>query len=148
VLLAGLLLKVGGYGFITINLFLFPFASVYFNSFIYIIGIIGFIYASLTILRQIDLKKIIAYSSIAHMNFVMLGLFSLTNQGISGAIFLMISHGILSSALFICVGILYERFSTRDINYFGGLAQIMPKFTSFFFYLILLILVFRVQVVL
>jgi proton-translocating NADH-quinone oxidoreductase chain M len=133
VLLAGILLKLGTYGFLRFLIPLFPYASIYFSPFVYMLCIIGIVYISLTTLRQIDLKKIIAYSSIAHMNFAVLGIFSFNLQGIEGSLFLMISHGIVSSALFICVGILYDRYHTRILAYYGGLAYNMPIFSFFFF---------------
>jgi proton-translocating NADH-quinone oxidoreductase chain M len=133
VLLAGILLKLGTYGFLRFLIPLFPYASIYFSPFVYMLCIIGIVYISLTTLRQIDLKKIIAYSSIAHMNFAVLGIFSFNLQGIEGSLFLMISHGIVSSALFICVGILYDRYHTRILAYYGGIAYNMPLFSFFFF---------------
>lgn len=133
VLLAGILLKMGGYGFLRFLLPVFPTASHYFTPFVLVIAVISIIYSSLTTIRQIDLKKIIAYSSVGHMNFVMLGIFSGTVEGVEGAIFLMISHGIVSSGLFMCVGILYDRYKTRIIEYYGGLATKMPIFAIFFF---------------
>lgn len=133
VLLAGILLKLGTYGFLRFLIPLFPYASIYFIPFIYMLCVIGIVYTSLTTLRQIDLKKIIAYSSIAHMNFAVLGIFSFNLQGIEGSLFLMLSHGIVSSALFICVGILYDRYHTRLVLYYGGLAYNMPMFSFFFF---------------
>ncbi len=109
VILAGILLKLGTYGFLRFSIPLFPQASVYFTPLVYTLSVLGIIYASFTTLRQIDLKKIIAYSSVAHMGFVTLGLFSLNVQGIEGAILLMLSHGFVASALFLCIGILYDR---------------------------------------
>jgi len=123
----------GGYGFLRFLLPVFPIASHYFTPFVFVIAVISIVYSSLTTIRQIDLKKIIAYSSVGHMNFVMLGIFSGTVEGIEGAIFLMISHGIVSSGLFMCVGILYDRYKTRVIEYYGGLAAKMPIFAVFFF---------------
>lgn len=131
VILAGILLKLGGYGFIRFSLPLFPLASIYFTPLVFTLSLIAIIYASLTTLRQIDLKKIIAYSSVSHMGFVTIGIFSFTNQGLEGSIILMLSHGLVSSALFLCVGILYDRHKTRIIKYFGGLVQVMPIFTIF-----------------
>nr|YP_010620067.1 NADH dehydrogenase subunit 4 [Rhodomelopsis africana]WAX04080.1 NADH dehydrogenase subunit 4 [Rhodomelopsis africana] len=131
VILAGVLLKLGGYGFLRFSLPLFPFACLYFNPLIFLFSLIAIIYGSLTTLRQIDLKKIIAYSSIAHMGFVTLGIFSLNINGIEGSIILMLSHGIISSALFFCIGILYDRHSSRILKYFGGLVQVMPLFIIF-----------------
>lgn len=132
VILAGVLLKLGTYGFVRYSIPLFPEASVYFTPLIYTLSIIGVIYASLTTLRQIDLKKIIAYSSVAHMGFVTLGLFSLNVQGIEGALFLMLSHGFVASALFLCIGVLYDRTHTRLVKYYGGLVHVMPLFSVFF----------------
>ena len=132
VILAGVLLKLGTYGFVRYSIPLFPEASVYFTPLIYTLSIIGVIYASLTTLRQIDLKKIIAYSSVAHMGFVTLGLFSLNIQGIEGALFLMLSHGFVASALFLCIGVLYDRTHTRLVKYYGGLVHVMPLFSVFF----------------
>jgi len=133
VILAGILLKLGTYGFLRFSIPLFPEATVYFTPLIYTLSVLGIIYASFTTLRQIDLKKIIAYSSVAHMGFVTLGLFSLNTQGIEGAILLMLSHGFVASALFLCIGILYDRTHTRLIRYYGGLVQTMPLFSFFFF---------------
>jgi len=133
VILAGILLKLGTYGFLRFSIPLFPEASLYFTPLIYTMSIIGIIYASLTTLRQIDLKKIIAYSSVAHMGFVTIGLFSLNVQGIEGALLLMLSHGFVASALFLCVGTLYDRTHTRLIQYYGGLVHVMPLFSFFFF---------------
>jgi proton-translocating NADH-quinone oxidoreductase chain M len=134
VLLAGLLLKLGGYGFLRILIPLFPEATIFFTPFILTLAIVGMFYASLTLFRQIDIKKIIAYSSIAHMNFAILGMFSNTLIGLQGSLFLLISHGFSSSALFILVGLLYERYHTRLLHYYGGLIQLMPLYTFFFFY--------------
>lgn len=133
VLLASLLLKLGGYGFIRFLIPVMPEASFYFSNLVYTLAIVSIIYSSLNTLRQIDLKKIIAYSSIAHMNMVVMGIFSWNLQGISGAIFLMIGHGIVSGALFLLVGSLYDRFHTRLLRYYGGLAQTMPMFCFLFF---------------
>lgn len=137
VILAGILLKLGGYGFLRFSIPMFPDATVYFTPLVYTMSVIAVIYTSLTTLRQIDLKKIIAYSSVAHMGFVTLGLFSLNVQGIEGAILLMLSHGLVSSALFLCVGVLYDRYHTRLIKYYGGLAQTMPLFAILFLFFIL-----------
>jgi NADH:ubiquinone oxidoreductase subunit 4 (subunit M) len=131
--LASILLKLGGYGFLRFLIPLFPFAVTYFLPIIYALAICSIIYASLTTIRQIDLKRIIAYSSIAHMNLVVLGIFSLNTQGIDGAIYLMIGHGIVSSALFFIVGFLYDRFHTKLLRYYGGLIYTMPLFGIFFF---------------
>jgi len=134
VILAGVLLKLGTYGFLRFSIPLFPFASLYFAPIIYLLSVIGIIYASMTTLRQVDLKKIIAYSSVAHMGFVTLGLFSFNVQGIEGSLFLMISHGIVSGALFLCVGCLYDRYKTRNVMYYGGLVQTMPLFSTLFLF--------------
>nr|QUJ09438.1 NADH dehydrogenase subunit 4 [Neorhodomela munita] len=131
VILAGILLKLGGYGFLRFSLPLFPFACIYFSPLVFLLSLIAIIYGSLTTLRQIDLKKIIAYSSISHMGFVTLGIFSLTLSGIEGSIMLMLSHGLISSAMFFCIGILYDRYGTRIIKYYGGLVKTMPIFTVF-----------------
>jgi NADH-quinone oxidoreductase subunit M len=133
-ILASLLLKLGGYGFLRFTLPLFPIANLYYNPLIYSLAVISVIYASLSTIRQIDLKRIIAYSSVAHMNLVVLGLFSYTQQGIDGAIYLMIGHGIVSTALFFCVGVLYDRHHTRLLEYYGGLAQMMPSYVVFLFF--------------
>jgi NADH-quinone oxidoreductase subunit M len=111
---------------------LFPEASAYFTPLIFILSIFGVIYASISTLQQVDLKKIIAYSSVGHMGLVTIGIFSSNIQGILGAIFLMLGHGITSSALFLAIGLLYERYSTRVIKYYGGLASTMPIFATFF----------------
>lgn len=132
VLLAGILLKLGTYGLLRIILPLFPSASTYFTPLVFTLSILAIIFTSLTALRQIDLKKIIAYSSVAHMGFVTIGIFSANIQGIQGAMLIMISHGFVSSALFLCVGVLYDRYHTRLIKYYGGLAQTMPLFTITF----------------
>jgi proton-translocating NADH-quinone oxidoreductase chain M len=131
VILAGILLKMGGYGFLRFSLPMFPLATVYFTPLIFTLSLIAAIYASLTTLRQVDLKKIIAYSSVSHMSFVTIGIFSANMQGVEGSIILMLSHGLVSSALFICVGVLYDRYRTRIIKYYGGLVQVMPVFTLF-----------------
>ena len=128
VLLAAILLKMAGYGFIRFSLGLFPIASEYFVPLIYFLSLVAIIYTSLVALMQEDMKKLIAYSSVAHMGFVTLGIFTMTQQGIEGSIFQMISHGLVSAALFLSVGVLYERHHTRLINKYGGLVQIMPKY--------------------
>lgn len=134
VILAGILLKLGTYGFLRFSIPMFPYASAYFSPLIFAMSVIAVIYASLTTLRQIDMKKIIAYSSVAHMNFVTIGLFSLNIQGIEGALILMLSHGIVSSALFLCVGVLYDRHHTRLLRYYGGVAHMMPLFAITFLF--------------
>lgn len=132
VILAALLLKLGGYGFIRV-MPIFSYAHFYFVPLMYTAGVISIIYASLVTLRQIDLKKIIAYSSVAHMNLGTIGLFSFTIQGLQGSVFLMLSHGIVSAALFFLIGSLYSRTATKSVDYYGGLVFKMPVFTSFFF---------------
>lgn len=134
VLLAGILLKLGTYGFLRFSLPLFPYASVYFTPLVFTMSVIAIIYTSLTTIRQIDLKKIIAYASVGHMNFVTIGLFSFNIQAIEGSILIMLSHGLVSSALFMCVGILYDRYKTRIIKYYRGLALTMPIFAVFFLF--------------
>jgi len=134
VILASLLLKLGGYGFLRFLLPILPKATKFFLPCVNTLCILGIIYASLTTLRQIDLKRVIAYSSVAHMNIAVLGLFSNTIQGISGAICLMLAHGLTSGGLFLCIGVLYNRYHTRLINYYGGLAQVMPIFSFIFLF--------------
>ena len=128
VILAGILIKLGAYGFIRFSLPFFPQASHYFSNFIFILSVIAIIYASLVALMQEDMKKMIAYSSVAHMGFVTMGIFSFTKQGIDGAIMQMISHGIVSASLFICVGFIYDRLHTKKIKDMGGIAEKMPDF--------------------
>ncbi len=128
VLLAAILLKMAGYGFIRFSLGLFPNASEYFVPMIYILSLIAIIYTSLVALMQEDMKKLIAYSSVAHMGFVTLGIFTMTQQGIEGSIFQMISHGLVSAALFLSVGVIYDRMHTRLISSYGGIVSIMPKY--------------------
>ena len=132
VILAGVLLKMAGYGFIRFSLGMFPIASSYFAPFIFTLSIIAIIYASLIALVQKDMKKLIAYSSVAHMGFVTLGIFTFTLQGIEGAIIQMISHGIVSAALFLCVGVVYDRIHTREIERYGGLVNRMPLYSFVF----------------
>lgn len=137
VLLAGVLLKLGGYGFIRYVLPLFPDANETYGPIGLTLSIIGIIYGSLITLRQIDLKRLIAYSSVAHMAVVTLGIFSNNNHGINGAIFLMLAHGFVSSALFIVVTILYDRFHTRIVKYYRGITTTMPIYSTIFFILTL-----------
>jgi len=132
VLLAALLLKLGGYGFMRFTIGMLPYATMAFQDGVYFIAVAGVVSASLVAICQQDLKRIVAYSSIAHMNVTVIGLFSLTHFGMDGAFFLMLGHGIVSSALFFCVGILYNRHHTRAIKHYSGLAQIMPVFAFFF----------------
>ena len=133
VILASLLLKLGGFGFIQYTITLVPAGCDYFSGLIYSLAIMSIIYASFATIRQNDLKRIIAYSSIAHMNLAVIGIFSFTQQGITGAIYLMISHGIVSAALFFCVGVLYDRYHTRSLRNYSGIALVMPLFCTFFF---------------
>ncbi len=129
VLLAAILLKMAGYGFIRFSVGLFPIASEYFIPLIYALSLIAIIYTSLVALMQDDMKKLIAYSSVAHMGFVTLGIFTFTQQGLEGSIFQMISHGLISAALFLSVGVVYERMHTRLITNYGGLVSVMPKYS-------------------
>ena len=132
VILAAILLKMGGYGFLRFSLPMFPDASVYFQNFVYALSIIAIIYTSLVALMQEDMKKLIAYSSVAHMGFVTMGIFSMNRQGIDGAMFQMISHGLVSGALFLCVGVVYDRMHTREIAAYGGLVKTMPLYAFIF----------------
>jgi NADH-quinone oxidoreductase subunit M len=132
VILAAILLKMGGYGFLRFSLPMFPDASLYFQTFIYVLSVTAIIYTSLVALMQEDMKKLIAYSSVAHMGFVTMGIFSMTRQGIDGAMFQMISHGLVSGALFLCVGVVYDRMHTREIKAYGGLVNRMPMFAAVF----------------
>lgn len=132
VILAGILIKLGGYAMIAILLPLFPNASKYFQDLVIILSIIAIIYASIVAFGQEDIKKMIAYSSIAHMGYVTIALFTFTQNGHSAAIFQMISHGIVSGALFLCIGVLYERLHTREFKNFGGITQKMPIFALMF----------------
>jgi proton-translocating NADH-quinone oxidoreductase chain M len=132
VLLAGILLKLGTYGFLKFFFLLIPLSSLYFLPLVNMLCIIGIIYSSFIILRQIDIKKIIAYSSVIHMNYTILGLFNFNFLSFYGSYFLMLSHGIISSALFICIGFLYERYHTRIIFYYGNLVTVMPLMSIFF----------------
>ncbi|MDB4846648.1 NADH-quinone oxidoreductase subunit M [Pelagibacteraceae bacterium] len=132
VLLAAILLKMAGYGFIRFSLGLFPVASEFFSPFVYVLSLIAIIYTSLVALMQDDMKKLIAYSSVAHMGFVTLGIFTVTQQGIEGSIIQMLSHGLVSAALFLCVGVLYDRLHSRLINTYGGVVSVMPKYSILF----------------
>ena len=136
-ILAGVLLKMGGYGFLRFSLPMFPDASEYFAPFIFVLSIIAVIYTSLVALAQSDMKKLIAYSSVAHMGFVTIGIFTLTEQGIAGAMFQMISHGLVSAALFFCVGVVYDRLHTREISAYGGVVDAMPRYAAFFMFMML-----------
>lgn len=134
VMLAGVLLKLGSYGFLRFSLPLFPYASFFFAPLVYVLVILGIIYASFTAIRQTDFKRIIAYTSIAHMNLVVLGIFSFNNLGIEGAVFQSLSHGFVASALFLIIGVVYERYKTRIIKYFGGLVIVMPIYVFIFLF--------------
>jgi len=136
-ILAGILLKMGGYGFLRFSLPLFPEASATFAPFIFALSVIAILYTSFVALAQTDLKKLIAYSSVAHMGFVTLGIFTADSAGLQGAMTQMVSHGMISAALFLCVGVLYERTHTRDIAAYGGLASRMPHFVTVFMVFIL-----------
>jgi len=136
-ILAGVLLKMGGYGFLRFSLPMFPLASEFFAPLIFTLSIIAVIYTSLVALAQSDMKKMIAYSSVAHMGFVTIGIFTMTEQGIAGAMFQMISHGLVSAALFFCVGVVYDRLHTREISAYGGVATVMPRYAVFFMFMML-----------
>lgn len=134
VILAGILLKLGVYGLIRFNLSFFPLASIFFSPLIFSLCTLGIIYASFAAIRQIDLKRIIAYSSVAHMNLVVIGIFSFNFLGFEGALFQSISHGFVSSALFFLIGILYSRYHTRSLYYYSGLVHIMPLYSFYFLF--------------
>jgi proton-translocating NADH-quinone oxidoreductase chain M len=134
VILAGVLLKLGTYGFIRFSLPLFPQASFFFAPLVYTISAVGIVYTSFTAIRQTDFKRIIAYTSIAHMNLVMLGIFSFNSVGIEGAIFQSLSHGFVASALFLIIGVVYDRYRTRLVQYYGGLATTMPIYVFIFLF--------------
>jgi len=131
VILAGILLKLGGYGFLRFSLPMFPDASLQLAPLIFWMSVIAIIYTSLVAYRQHDMKKLIAYSSVAHMGFVTMGIFAVNAQGIQGGIFQMLSHGIISGALFFCVGVIYDRMHTREIAFYGGLVKHMPVYAAF-----------------
>ena len=132
VILAGVLLKMGGYGFIRFSLGMLPEASYYFSPLIMTLSIVAVVYTSLVALAQTDIKKLIAYSSVAHMGLVTIGIFVVNSQGLEGAMIQMISHGVVSGALFLCVGVIYDRMHTRDINFYGGLVNRMPIYATVF----------------
>jgi len=132
VILAAILLKMAGYGFIRFSIGLFPVASDFFTPLIFLLSIIAIVYTSLIALMQEDMKKLIAYSSVAHMGFVTVGIFTLTKQGLEGSIIQMISHGLISAALFLCVGVVYDRVHSRLISSYGGLVHITPKYAVIF----------------
>ena len=132
VILAAILLKMAGYGFLRFSIGMFPVASGYFVPLVFTLSVIAIIYTSLVALMQEDMKKLIAYSSVAHMGFVTLGIFTFTKQGIEGSIFQMLSHGLISAALFLCVGVVYDRIHSRLIGSYGGLVNILPKYSLVF----------------
>jgi len=134
VILAGVLLKLGTYGFIRFLLPLFPEACFYFSPFVYSLSALGIVYTSFTAIRQTDFKRIIAYTSIAHMNLVMLGIFSFNTIGIEGAILQSLSHGFVASSLFLIIGIVYDRHHTRIVKYYGGLVHVMPLYSFIFLF--------------
>jgi NADH-quinone oxidoreductase subunit M len=132
VILAAILLKMGGYGFLRFSLPMFPDASHVFAPLVFTLSVVAIVYTSLVALMQEDMKKLIAYSSVAHMGFVTMGIFAATTQGVAGGIFQMISHGIVSGALFLCVGVVYDRAHTREIAAYGGLVNRMPLYAFVF----------------
>ncbi|MFV0297356.1 MAG: NADH-quinone oxidoreductase subunit M [Hyphomicrobiaceae bacterium] len=132
VILAGILLKMGGYGFLRFSVPMFPIASADLAPFVFTLSVVAIVYTSLVALVQQDMKKLIAYSSVAHMGYVTMGIFTFTQQGLDGAIFQMLSHGLVSSALFLCVGVVYDRMHTREIDAYGGLADRMPIYATVF----------------
>jgi NADH-quinone oxidoreductase subunit M len=132
VVLAGVLLKLGGYGFLRFSLPMLPEATAYFTPLIYTLSIVAVVYTSLVALMQTDMKKLIAYSSVAHMGIVTIGIFTLNPLGIQGSIMQMLSHGLVSAALFMCVGVVYDRLHSREIDYYGGLVQRMPGYALVF----------------
>lgn len=134
VILAGILIKMGAYGFLRFSLPMLPEASHHYAPFVFFLSIVAVVYTSLVALVQQDMKKLIAYSSVAHMGFVTAGIFAFNMQGIEGAIVQMISHGLVSGALFLCVGVLYDRLHTREINRYGGVVNVMPKFAAIFMF--------------
>ena len=137
VILAAILLKMGGYGFLRFSVGMFPVASEYFVPLIFLLSVIAIIYTSLVALMQDDMKKLVAYSSIAHMGFVTLGIFTFNKQGIEGSILQMLSHGLISAALFLCVGVLYDRIHSRLIDSYGGIVNILPKYSFIFMVFVL-----------
>ncbi len=130
VILAAILLKMGGYGFLRFSLPMFPLASADLAPFIFALSVVAIVYTSLVALMQEDMKKLIAYSSVAHMGFVTMGIFAMNAQGVQGGIFQMLSHGIVSGALFLCVGVVYDRMHTREIAAYGGLVNRMPLYAA------------------
>jgi NADH-quinone oxidoreductase subunit M len=137
VILAGVLLKMGGYGFLRFSLPMLPQATLEYAHVVYALSLVAVIYTSLIAFVQTDIKKVVAYSSVAHMGYVTAGLFALTVPAVQGAIFQMLSHGLVSAALFLCIGVLYDRLKTRDMDQFGGVTQVMPRFAVVFMLFIL-----------
>jgi len=137
VILAAILLKMAGYGFLRFSIPMFPVASDYFVPLVFSLSIIAIIYTSLVALMQEDMKKLIAYSSVAHMGFVTLGIFTFTKQGLEGSIFQMISHGLISAALFLCVGVVYDRLHSRLISTYGGVVNYLPRYSFMFIIFVL-----------
>ena len=137
VILAAILLKMAGYGFLRFSIPMFPVASEFFTPLVYILSIVAIIYTSLVALMQDDMKKLIAYSSVAHMGYVTLGIFTFTKQGLEGSIFQMISHGLISAALFLCVGVVYDRLNSRLIDSYGGVVNYLPKYSFIFIVFVL-----------
>jgi len=135
ILLAGILLKLGSYGFLRFNFTLFPSASYIYSPYLFLLGVLGVLYASSSAFLQFDIKKIIAYSSVAHMSIITLGLFTMNSLGFIASVISMIAHSFVASGLFLCIGILYEKFQTRNIFYYGGIFRVMPVFSVFFFIL-------------
>src|SRR5204862_1290177 len=131
-ILAAILLKMGGYGFLRFSLPMFPLATQEFANIIFVLSVVAIVYTSLVALMQEDMKKLIAYSSVAHMGFVTMGIFAVTTQGVAGGIFQMVSHGIVSGALFLSVGVVYDRMHTREIAAYGGLVNRMPFYAAAF----------------
>lgn len=132
VILAGVLLKMGAYGFLRFSVPMLPYATEFFTPMVYALSIVAIVYTSLVALAQEDMKKLIAYSSVAHMGFVTIGIFTLTHQGVQGAVVQMLSHGFVSAALFLCVGVVYDRVHSREIRMYGGLVERMPKYAFVF----------------
>ena len=147
VILAGILLKLGTYGILRFLFLLFPCASFYYSPLVIVLSLLSIFYTSITTLRQIDIKRVIAYSSISHMNMCILGLFSFDINAVVGSILLMIGHGLVSSGLFFLIGMLYDRYKTKLIKYYSGLLQTMPVFSFFFLFLFVVILVFQELVI-
>ena len=130
VILAGILLKLGSYGFLRFSLPLLPEASLFYTPLIFSLSVLGVVYASFTAIRQTDLKRSVAYTSVAHMNLIVMGVFSFTLISVEGSLFQSFSHGFVSSSLFLLIGVVYDRYHTRAIKYYGGLVHVMPLFSN------------------